>query len=205
MATLSKNLLIEGSSSSAVDGGIGSAPYHMIYMADMLAVNRPMSYANFASDGGAILDTIIARTADVIAKFSAAPVLNILTLQLGQNDFVDGAKYANNLAGWLPAVEALLATYRAGAGGKLLTIGLTTQNPRKDPAFLGTRAAVNVAIRGLVTNRDADFIIDWAADPTYGQDAAVGDITKYPDGTHPSQVNQNNMEALYYRPALDVL
>ena len=30
-----------------------------------------------------------------------------------------------------------------------------------------------------------------------GRDADVGDITKYPDGIHPSQANRNNMEALY--------
>jgi hypothetical protein len=34
---------------------------------------------------------------------------------------------------------------------------------------------------------------------------ATNTIIKYPDGIHPSQANQNNMEALYYRPALNVL
>ena len=65
--------------------------------------------------------------------------------------------------------------------------------------------AVSEPLRALVTGGNADFLIDWAADPTFGQDADVGDITKYPDGTHPSQANQNNMEALYYRPSLNAL
>ena len=112
-----------------------------------------------------------------------------------------------SVAGWVTDVEALLATYRTGAGSKLLKIGLTTQNPRNDPTFLGTRPAVNTAIRAMVTDGNADFLIDWAAD-------GRPDIrTKYrrqrhhqiSDGTHPSQANQNNMEALYYRPALNVL
>jgi hypothetical protein len=62
---------------------------------------------------------------------------------------------------------------------------------------------VNAAIRALVTSGKADFLVDWAMDPTYSQDADVTDTAKYPDGTHPSQANQNNMEALYYRLALD--
>jgi lysophospholipase L1-like esterase len=138
-------------------------------------------------------------TQSVIEKFAAAPALNILTLQLGQNDFIATGPYANNVAGWVTDVRALLATYRTGAGSKLLKIGLTTQNPRNDATFLGTRAAVNTAIRALVTGGNADFLIDWAVDLTYGQDADVSDAAKYPDGTHPSQANQNNMEALYYR------
>jgi hypothetical protein len=173
-------------------------------MSDPSDVNRPTCHINFAA-GGETLSIISGRAASVIARFAAAPALNILTLQLGQNDFTIDGPYANNVAGWVPDVQALLATYRTGAGSKLLKIGLTTQNPRNDPTFLNTRAAVNSAIRALVAGGSADFLIDWAQDPTYGQDADVTDITKYPDGTHPSQANQNNMEALYYRPALNAL
>jgi hypothetical protein len=66
-------------------------------------------------------------------EFAAVPVLNIFTLQLGQNDFIATGPYANDVAGWVTDVRALLATYRTGAGSKLL-IGLTTQNPRSDAA-----------------------------------------------------------------------
>jgi len=203
----SRTLLIDGSSTSSPDGGIVQppvTPYHVIYMSDPCDVNRPTCHINFAT-GGEILSTISGRAASVIAKFAAAPALNILTLQLGQNDFITGGPYANNVAGWVTDVRALLATYRTRAGSKLLKVGLTTQNPRNDAAFLGTRAAVNTAIRALVTGGNADFLIDWAVDPTYGQDADVSDTAKYPDGVHPSQANQNNMEALYYRPALNAL
>jgi lysophospholipase L1-like esterase len=202
-----KTLLIDGSSTSSPDGGIAQppvTPYHVIYMSDVRDVDRPACHINFATGGGT-LSTISERAASVIAKFAAAPVLNILTLQLGQNDFIAGGPYANKVAGWVTDVQALLATYRTGAGSNLLKIGLTTQNPRNDATFLVTRAAVNAAIRALVTGGHADFLIDWAVDPTYGQDADVSDTTKYPDGVHPSQANQANMEALYYRPALNVL
>jgi lysophospholipase L1-like esterase len=203
----SRALLIEGSSTSSPNGGLTqppATPYHVIYMSDVCDVNPPSSHINFAT-GGETLSTISERTATVIAKFAAAPALNVLTLQLGQNDFIAIGPYANNVAGWVTDVQTLLAAYRAGAGSNLLKIGLTTQNPRNDPTFLGTRAAVNTAIRALVTDGNADFLIDWAVDPTYGQDADVNDTTKYPDGVHPSQTNQNNMEALYYRLALNAL
>jgi lysophospholipase L1-like esterase len=198
----SRTLLIDGSSTSSPDGGIVQppvTPYHVIYMSDPCDVNRPTGHINFAT-GGETLSTISGRAASVIAKFFAAPALNVLTLQLGQNDFITGGPYANKVAGWVTDVQALLATYRTGAGSKLLKIGLTTQNPRNDATFLGTRAAVNTAIRALVADGNADFLIDWAVDPIYGQDADVSDITKYPDGVHPSQANQNNMEALYIGP-----
>ena len=203
----SRTLLIEGSSTSSPNGGLVQSPvtpYHVVYMSDPCDVNRPTCHLNFAT-GGETLSTISGRTASVIEKFAAAPALNILTLQLGQNDFIATGPYANNVAGWVADVRTLLATYRKGSGSTLLKIGLTTQNPRSDATFLGTRAAVNTAIRALVTDGNADFLIDWAVDPTYGQDADVSDTAKYPDGTHPSQANQNNMEALYYRPALNAL
>jgi lysophospholipase L1-like esterase len=203
----SRVLQIDGSSTSSPDGGLPQAPvtpYHVIYMSDACAINRPTSHVNFAT-GGETLSVIGGRAASLIAQFATPPVLNVLTLQLGQNDFIAGGPYANKVAAWVTDVEALLAAYRTGAGSRLLKIGLTTQNPRNDATFLGTRAAVNTAIRALVTNGNADFLIDWALDPTYAQDADVDDATKYPDGVHPSQTNQDNMEALYYRPALNAL
>jgi hypothetical protein len=203
----SRTLLIDGSSTSSPDGGIAHppvTPYHVIYMSDLADVNRPTCHINFATGGG-MLSTVSARAASVIANFAAAPALNILTLQLGQNDFIATGPYANNVAGWVADVRALLATYRTGAGSKFLKVGLTTQNPRNDATFLGTRASVNAAIRALVTGGNADFLIDWAVDATYGANADVSDTAKYPDGVHPSQANQNNMEALYYRPALNAL
>jgi lysophospholipase L1-like esterase len=201
---VSRTLLVEGSSTSSPDGGLSQAPvtpYHAVYMSDPAAINRPISHTNFAT-GGETLADICKRVATVITAFGAPPTLNVLTLQLGQNDFITGGPYANNVAGWVVDVETLIASYR-DAGNNLVKIGLTTQNPRNNPTFLGTRPAVNAAIRALVTSGKADFLVDWAMDPTYSQDADVTDTAKYPDGTHPSQANQNNMEALYYRLALD--
>jgi lysophospholipase L1-like esterase len=201
---VSRTLLVEGSSTSSPDGGLSQTPvtpYHVVYMSDLAAINPPISHTNFAT-GGETLADISKRVAKVITAFAVPPTLNVLTLQLGQNDFVADGPYANNVARWIADVETLIASYR-GAGN--VKIGLTTQNPRNDPTFLGTRPAVNAAIRALVTSGKADFLVDWAIDPTYSQDADVTDTAKYPDGTHPSQANQNNMEALYYRLALDGL
>jgi lysophospholipase L1-like esterase len=201
---VSRTLLVEGSSTSSPDGGLSQTPvtpYHVIYMSDPAAINPPISHKNFAT-GGETLADISKRVAKVITAFAVPPTLNVLTLQLGQNDFVADGPYANDVARWIADVETLIASYR-GAGN--VKIGLTTQNPRNDPTFLGTRPAVNAAIRALLTSGEADFLVDWAIDPTYSQDADVTDTAKYPDGTHPSQANQNNMEALYYRLALDEL
>ena len=203
---VSRTLLVEGSSTSSPDGGLPHAPvkpYHAIYMSDPATINPPITHTNFAS-GGETLADISKRVPDVITAFAAPPTVNVLTLQLGQNDFVGGGPYANNVAGWIADVETLIGSYRA-AVNNLVKIGLTTQNPRNDPTFLGTRSAVNAAIRTIVKNGKADFLIDWAIDPTYSQDADVTNPAKYPDGTHPSQANQKNMEALYYRAALDEL
>src|SRR5258708_7909205 len=110
MGSPSINLLIDGSSTSSPNGGIVQppvTPYHEIYMCDTSAVNRPSSRTNFA-EGGETLSTINCRTAKVIAAFAPAPELNVLTLQLGQNDFVATGPYANNVAGWVIDVQALL-------------------------------------------------------------------------------------------------
>lgn len=203
---VSRALFVEGSSTSSPNGGVPEppvTPYHVIYMSDPCAV-KPTRHINFAA-GGETLSTIRGRVAHVIARFDAAPAQNVLTLQLGQNDLVAGGPYADKVATWVADVQALLAAYRAGAGPNLLKIGLATQNPRNDATFLLTRAAVNAAIRALVRSGDADFLIDWAADPAYGLDGCVSDITKYADGIHPSQANQDNMEARYFRPALNAV
>ena len=149
-----RTLLIEGSSTSSPDGGLPQTPvtpYHVIYMSDAQVTDRPTSHVDFAQGGEALSD-ISKRAATVIAAFAAPPTLNVLTLQLGQNDFIGTGPYANNVAAWVADVETLLASYRTGAGSNVLKIGLTTQNPRNDPTFLETRPAVNAAIRALVTN-----------------------------------------------------
>jgi hypothetical protein len=107
-----------------------------------------------------VLSDISGRAAIVITDFSDAPALNILTLQLGQNDFIATGPYVNDVARWVTDVQTLLVSYRTGAGGTLLKIGLTTQNPRNDATFLGTRTAVNNAILGLVKDGYADFLVE---------------------------------------------
>jgi hypothetical protein len=107
----SRVLQIDGSSTSSPDGGLPQAPvtpYHVIYMSDACAINRPTSHVNF-STGGETLSVIGGRAASLIALFATPPVLNVLTLQLGQNDFIAGGPYANKVAAWVTDVEALRA------------------------------------------------------------------------------------------------
>ena len=87
---VSRTLLVEGSSTSSPDGGLPHAPvtpYHAIYMSDPATINPPITHTNFAS-GGETLADISKRVPDVITAFAAPPTVNVLTLQLGQNDFV---------------------------------------------------------------------------------------------------------------------
>lgn len=87
--------------------------------------------------------------------------------------------------------------------GKLVRLGIWTHNPRNDSAFYANRAITDPALRRFPIEGKCDFVVDWAADPTWGPDSAAANQALYPDGTHPSQAGQNNMEAEYFRPVLD--
>ena len=50
-----------------------------------------------------------------------------------------------------------------------------------------------------------DFVVDWGVGPDVGPDAAGFNSALYPDGIHPGQAGQNNIEALYFRPKLKFL
>ena len=93
---------------------------------------------------------------------------------------------------------------RSGVGSPC-EIGISTHNPRNEITFNANRAMADPALRLFPSQGKCDFVVDWAADPTWGPDAAAANQTFYPDGTHPSQDGQSNMEANYFRPALNAL
>jgi hypothetical protein len=67
------------------------------------------------------------------------------------------------------------------------------QNTARVPYNAGLRAAVGTKIDG---------VIDFAADPVMGTDAAPCDTALFQDGLHPTEVGQANM-AVIYGPAVD--
>ena len=108
---------------------------------------------------------------------------------------------------WLANFSAYLATFQAAiaSSGKLVRLGISTHNPRDNIAFNANRAIADPALRRFPEQGKCDFVVDWAVDPIWGPDSAAADKTLCPDGTHVSQAGQDNMEANYFRPAIDSL
>src|ERR1700733_6295596 len=194
--TETRHLIVEGSSSSVDNGGAGTMSYHTLYLPHAIQETNQQS---FATDG-ALLSDMLARQSSVIAAFKDG--LNILFVQAGQNDLV-----STDAPVWLAAFTAYLATFRQAivSSGKLVRLGICTHNPRNDIAFNANRAIADPALRLFPSQGKCDFLVDWAVDPTWGPDPAAADQTLYPDGTHPSQAGQSNMEAKYFRPVLNSL
>jgi hypothetical protein len=141
---------------------------------------------------------MLARQSSVIAAFKDG--LNILFIQEGRHDLL-----SIDPSVWLTNFSAYLATFRAAIApsGKLVRLGVSTHNPRNDTTFNAHRAVADAALRPFPREGKCDFVVDWAVDPTWGPDSAATNQTLYPDGTHASQAGQNNMEANYFRPALN--
>ena len=194
--TVVRHLIVEGSSSSVDNGGAGTISYHTLYLPHGI---QETDQQCFATDG-AILSDMLARQSSVIAAFKDG--LNILFIQGGQNDLRSDAA-----SDWLTAFSAYLAKFQEAikSSGKLVRLGICTHNPRIENGFNANRAIADPALRLFPSEGKCDFIVDWAVDPTWGPDTAAANKTLYPDGTHPSQAGQNNMEDKYFRPVLNSL
>ena len=191
-----RHLIVDGSSSSVDNGGAGTTSYHTLYLphASVETVQQC-----FATDGAGLAE-MIARQASVLAALTDGP--NILFIQGGQNDLL-----TMDPSVWLSRYSDFLAGFRAAIASsrKLVKLGVSTHNPRNDAQFNANRAIADQALRQFPSEGKCDFVVDWAVDQTWGPDAAALNQTLYPDGTHPSQAGQANMEAKYFRPALNSL
>jgi hypothetical protein len=134
--------------------------------------------------------------------------ITFLFIQGGQNDFVTDAAYASNTSGWLTDFDFYLATFSRAISddSKLknrVKLGIGTHNPKADTLHNSNRNVIDPVLRTWPSLGKCDFVVDWGSDPTWGPDAAGFNSALYPDGIHPSQAGQNNMEALYFRPKLN--
>jgi hypothetical protein len=83
------------------------------------------------------------------------------------------------------------------------------ENPPFDVIFSKRRAEANAAIRAAVGTH-IDAVIDFAADPVMGPDAAAKNVSLYRDGTHPTDGcgigcgGQGKLAAIY-TPVVDRL
>jgi lysophospholipase L1-like esterase len=189
--TAVRHLIVEGSSSSVDNGGAGTTSYHTVYLSH--AIEQTDQHC-FASDG-ALLSDMLGRQSSVIAAFKDG--LNILFIQAGQNDL-----RSTDASVWLTAFSDYLTTFRNAIrrSGHLVKLGISTHNPRNEISFNANRAIADLALRLFPSEGKCDFVVDWAADPTWGPDAAAANQALYPDGTHPSQAGQSNMEANIFAP-----
>ena len=164
----------------------------------LMPSSKPISNV-FATDG-ALLSDMLDRQSSVIAAFKDGP--NILFIQAGQNDL-----RSTDASVWLAAFSDYLAKFRdvIKSSSKSVRLGICTHNPRNDINFNANRAIADPALRLFSSQGKCDFVVDWAVDPTWGPDAAAADQKLYPDGTHPSQAGQSNMEMNYFRPVLNSL
>jgi lysophospholipase L1-like esterase len=189
--TAVRHLIVEGSSSSVDGGGAGTTSYHTLYLPHAV---QETDQTCFATDGALLVD-MLGRQSTVVAAFKDG--LNILFIQAGQNDL-----RSMSASMWLPAFSDYLAKFQDAikSSGKLVRLGISTHNTRNETLFNTKRAIADPALRPFPSEGKCDFVVDWAAHPTWGPDAAAANQTLYPDGTHPSQAGQSNMEARYFRP-----
>jgi hypothetical protein len=112
-------------------------------------------------------------------------------------------------------MESLLAYVEPiRASGAKVAVGTVlpqyhASSPDYNRRFNARRAEVNQALRSLVGSR-IDAVIDYAADPEMGSDAAAMNTALYSDGVHPTDGcgmgcgGQGKLAAVYL-PVVDAL
>ena len=128
----------------------------------------------------------------------------VVTLLIGANDMYNG-QLSVTLDMWLAKVWAYTDSLRA-QGYKVAMGTILPQNINGTAymtEFNRRRPIANAAIRAAVGTH-IDAVIDFAADPTIGPDAAAKNTALYPDGLHPRASAQATM-ATIYGPVVDQL
>ena len=165
---MARKMAVEGTSISV--GGASFSLYKNI-------ASTPITFTAFATNGATIAN-IISRVASVDAVYSPGD-LNLLTIEFGANDFQTGLQATHEAA-----LENLFVycDARRAVGWKVI-MGTLLSESSAHTTYLAARAYINPLIRAAVNVR-IDAIIDWAADPIIGPDAAGNDTSLYSDGIH---------------------
>ncbi|MEO5494545.1 MAG: SGNH/GDSL hydrolase family protein [Sphingomonas sp.] len=161
--------------------------------------------------GGSTLVSMAARfDADVVFK------PKVVTILIGANDVYSigslGSPYTVT-ADYLTALFAYAAKWRA-TGAKVLVGTVFAQcqvgNPNNVNGRQNTaRVPVNTGIRAAIGAK-IDGVIDYAADPVMGTDAAPCDTTWFVDGVHPTSgatggiVDGQGRMAITYSTSVDL-
>jgi lysophospholipase L1-like esterase len=149
--------------------------------------------------GGSTIDTVARRVSGVTNCNG-----EVVTLLIGANDLYNG-NTAVTLDMWLAKVWAYTDALRAQ--GYKVALGTVLPQYNSNSAYMAEfnrrRPLANAAIRAAV-GAHIDAVIDFAANPTIGPDAAAQNKALYPDGLHPSDSAQSTM-ATIYGPVVDNL
>lgn len=175
----------------------GYAPAVTSYAYDFGPNAAPVLYGRNNAVSGSTVADLVARAPELDAVIPPDTTGRkfILSVLIGANDLQG--------AGSVPTFLTDLAAYldaRMAAGWIVVLCTILPQTT------VGFNAKRNTANATLVTwaGLHCDDICDFAADPVMGPDAAASDVLLYPDGEHPSNVGQSNLEAVY-RPVINAL
>lgn len=114
----------------------------------------------------------------------------ILSVLIGTNDLVSLGSST-----WETNFNAYLDARRAAGWGYIVCSTLLPLDTATHPGYEALRSVVNPDIR---VNPRCDRVVDYAADPDIGTQAAGDDDALYPDNIHPSTTVQSTyMEPLY--------
>lgn len=115
----------------------------------------------------------------------------ILSILIGANDLQG---YSGGTSQYTTDLLAYCAARYAAGWDKIALCTNTPIKPALQPTFNTARATLAASIRASV-GTSCDAVIDFAADPTYGTNAAALDVSKYADGEHPTLATQILMGA----------
>ena len=191
----------EGDSISVFCGGSHTGIY---------AARHPSVPFRSKAVGGSGITVRVGSTNGLVQRMDSVLALRptVLTVLIGTNDLGDGT-YASAEA-WLDRLWAYTAVFKARnikvAVGTVLPICMP-QMPAYNDTHAARRPIVNAVIRSAVGSR-IDAVIDYAADPTIGSDAAACDTRWYGDGMHPTKHasgGQGVMARVYTRAVDDLI
>ena len=176
-----------------------AAGYFYLYLPNASPMVQGRNYAV----SGAGLAEVQSRAATIDAMLPPSPTAGkyILTLFVGANLPVgsDMATFLTDYAAYCSA--------RKSAGWKVAVCTILPRISDVSDSFNTRRHTINTAIAGWVTAGYCDAVIDFAADPSMGIDAAANgtgtwDATYYSDGAHPTTAGQALLETIY-RPVVN--
>lgn len=179
LAPLSRLVVFEGDS---ITTGNGTAtPYPNVVMPNLTPITQGRNFAAASatiSGGSTPTNSLVARAPQVDVVFADAPAHGVLVVAAGHND-----------AGYCTAAQSY-ANYKAYCQArrpnvkKIIACSLL---PSTVGGFNVWRAAWNALLYAdIAAGGIYDGLIDWAADPTIGPDAAASNATYFPDGIHPT-------------------